>query len=66
MQGRVFAAQSVLTNLASIPPILLTGVLADIPRFGVAGVFFFVGVGSGLLALYYAARNLTSPARTAR
>ncbi|HEY8171941.1 MAG TPA: MFS transporter, partial [Dehalococcoidia bacterium] len=28
MQGRVFAAQSVLTNLASIPPILLTGLLA--------------------------------------
>ena len=65
MQGRVFAAQSVLTNLASIPPILLTGLLADSP-LGVSGVFFFVGVGSGALAVYYAARNLTSPARPAR
>ncbi|MBI4571166.1 MAG: MFS transporter [Chloroflexi bacterium] len=30
MQGRVFAAQVVLTNLASIPPILLAGALADV------------------------------------
>jgi len=64
MQGRVFAAQSVLTNLASIPPILLTGLLADVA--GVAPVFFVVGVLTGLLALYYAARNLTSPTRAAR
>jgi hypothetical protein len=64
MQGRVFAAQSVLTNLASIPPILLTGILADI--VGVAPVFFVVGAGAGALALYYAARNIASPARTAR
>lgn len=29
VQGRVFAAQVVLTNLASIPPILLAGLLAE-------------------------------------
>jgi MFS family permease len=63
MQGRIFAAQSVLTNLASIPPILLTGLLADI--VGVSPVFFFVGLGCGLLALLYGARNLASPVRTA-
>src|SRR3990172_5527547 len=59
MQGRVLAAQSGLTNLASIPPILLTGFLADV--VGVQPVFFFVAVGCGLLALYYAARNLAMP-----
>jgi MFS family permease len=63
MQGRVFAAQSVLTNLASIPPILLTGLLADL--IGVSPVFFFVGLVCGALALFYAARNLASPPRTA-
>jgi hypothetical protein len=63
MQGRVFAAQSVLTNLASIPPILLTGLLAD--QIGVSPVFFFVGIGCGVLALFYAGRNLASPVRKA-
>jgi hypothetical protein len=63
MQGRVFAAQAVLTNLASIPPILLTGIMADV--IGVTPVFFFVGGGCGLLALFYAARNLAMPKRTA-
>jgi MFS family permease len=59
MQGRVLAAQSVLTNLASIPPILLTGLLAD--AIGVQPVFLLVALGCGLLALYYAARNLAAP-----
>lgn len=63
MQGRVFAAQTVLTNLASIPPILLTGLLAD--AIGVTPVFFFVGLMCGVLAIFYAARNLAMPARTA-
>jgi MFS family permease len=63
MQGRVFAAQTVLTNLASIPPILLAGGFAD--AFGVAPVFFVVGVSCGVLALYYASRNLAMPARPA-
>jgi hypothetical protein len=61
MQGRVFAAQNVLTNLASIPPVLLTGLLADV--IGVPPVFFLVGVGCGLLAAYYAARNVAAPVR---
>jgi MFS family permease len=64
MQGRIFAAQSVLTNLASIPPILLTGALADV--FGVTPVFFFVGVGAGIGALFFAARNLASPMKAPR
>jgi hypothetical protein len=63
MQGRVFAAQTLLTNLASIPPILLTGLLADV--IGVTPVFFFVGMMCGLLAVFYAARNLAMPVRTA-
>lgn len=37
-QGRVFAAQVVLTNLASIPPILLAGLLSEL--FGVEPVMF--------------------------
>ena len=63
MQGRVLAAQNVLTNLASIPPILLTGLLAD--AIGVAPVFFLIAVFGALAAMYYAARNLAMPARTA-
>jgi hypothetical protein len=61
MQGRVFAAQSVLTNLSSIPPILLTGLIADL--IGVPPVFFIVGLGCGVLALVFSARNLASPTR---
>ena len=64
MQGRVFAAQGVLTNLLSIPPILFAGLLADLASVEV--VFFLVGAGAGICALYFAARNLTSPTRVAR
>jgi len=63
MQGRVIAAQSVLTNLASIPPVLFTGLLAD--AFGVTPVFFLVAVTCGALALYFAARNAAMPGRPA-
>ncbi len=63
MQGRVLAAQTVLINLASIPPILLTGLLADV--VGVAPVFFFIAISGALLAFYYAARNLAMPPRAA-
>jgi MFS family permease len=63
MQGRVFAAQSVLTNLASIPPILLTGIMADV--IGVTPVLFLVGVACGFLALYYAAKNAAAPVKVA-
>jgi len=61
MQGRVFAAQTVLTNLASIPPILLAGLLAD--ALSVTVVFFLVGLACGLLAMFYAARNIAAPVR---
>jgi MFS family permease len=61
MQGRVLAAQNVLTNLASIPPILLTGLLAD--AAGVSPVFFLIAIGCAFLAAYYAARNLAMPVR---
>ena len=64
MQGRVLAAQTVLSNLASIPPILLTGLLADV--IGVTPIFFFVAVTGAVLAMYYAARNLAMPARVTR
>jgi MFS family permease len=63
MQGRVLAAQTVLTNLASIPPILLTGLLADVA--GVAPVFFLIAIVCAVAAAYYAARNLAMPVRTA-
>jgi MFS family permease len=42
MQGRIFAAQVVLTNLASIPPILLSGALADL--IGVTPVLVIVAI----------------------
>ena len=61
MQGRVFAAQTVLTNLASIPPILLAGLLAD--ALSVTVVFFLVGLACGALALFYTARNMAAPVR---
>ena len=53
IQGRLFAAQAVLTNLASIPPILLAGVLSEL--FGVEPVmlltvFIVVGVAGWALA----------------
>ncbi|MEX1254973.1 MAG: MFS transporter [Dehalococcoidia bacterium] len=38
LQGRIFAAQNVLINLASIPPILLAGLLAEV--FTVEAVLF--------------------------
>jgi MFS family permease len=60
MQGRVLAAQTVLINLASIPPILLTGIFADV--VGVSPTFFLLAAAASLLAMYYAARNLASPA----
>jgi MFS family permease len=63
MQGRVLAAQTVLINLASIPPILLTGLLADV--IGITPVLFFIAITGALLAVYYAARNLAMPARAA-
>ena len=64
MQGRVFAGQTVLTNLASIPPILAAGLLADM--IGVTPVFFLMAVLVAALAAYFAARNQAMPARVRR
>lgn len=50
MQGRVFAAQHVLGNLASIVPILLAGLLAD--AVGVAPVLLAAGVVALLAATW--------------
>ncbi|HYM15710.1 MAG TPA: MFS transporter [Dehalococcoidia bacterium] len=60
MQGRVFAGQNVLTTLASIAPILLTGLLADV--IGISPVFVLIAIVCALLAAYYTAKNLARPA----
>ncbi len=54
MQGRVFAAQVVLTNLASIPAILLSGALAD--KMGVTPVPIIVAGAILAAALWAGAR----------
>lgn len=60
MQGRIFAAQHVLTNLASIPPILLAGVLAA--AFGVEPVIVvFVVVFAGVAGWSAAQAAARSP-----
>lgn len=55
MQGRVFAAQAVLSNLASIPPILLTGAIAQV--LGADRIFVAVGTGVGVMAVWYWIRS---------
>ena len=53
IQGRVFAAQSVLSNLASIPPILLAGVMAemfDVATVLLLTVFILVATAGWALA----------------
>jgi len=52
MQGRVFAAQTVLSNLASIVPLLLAGALAD--WLGVSPVLIAVAVAVLVVALWSA------------
>jgi MFS family permease len=44
MQGRIFAAQSVLANLTAILPVVLAGLLAD--AVGVAPVLVLAGLGA--------------------
>ncbi len=61
MQGRVFAAQIVLANLASIPPILLAGLLSEL--LGVGPVMFFTMVILVGAALWALARALSRPER---
>lgn len=59
IQGRVFAAQHVLTNLASIPPILLAGLLAVV--FGVELVMVLTVVILVGIAAWTAARAAARP-----
>ncbi len=59
IQGRVFAAQFVLTNLASIPPILLTGLLAA--AFGVEPVLLVFVVVMVAVAGWTGARAAARP-----
>jgi len=56
MQGRVFAAQTVLSNLASIVPLLLAGALAD--WWGVSPVLIAVAVIILVVALWAAYQNV--------
>jgi DHA3 family macrolide efflux protein-like MFS transporter len=59
MQGRVFAAQSVLTNLCAIVPVMLAGLLAD--TIGVAPVLILAGVGAVLAAIWSQMRSSRVP-----
>jgi MFS family permease len=55
MQGRVFAAQSILTNLVAIIPVVLAGLLAD--AIGVQPVLICAGIGAILAAAWSQARS---------
>jgi MFS family permease len=55
MQGRVFAAQSILTNLVAILPVVLAGFLAD--AIGVQPVLICAGIGAILAAVWSQARS---------
>jgi Major Facilitator Superfamily len=59
MQGRVFAAQSVLANLIAIVPVVLAGLLAD--TIGVQPVLILAGVGAILAAIWSQARSSRVP-----
>ena len=59
VQGRVFAAQVVLTNLASIPPILLAGFLSEV--FGVEPMMFLTMVILVVAAAWTLARAMSRP-----
>jgi MFS family permease len=56
VQGRVFAAQTVLSNLASIVPLLLAGALAD--WWGVSPVLIAVAVAILVVALWGAFQTM--------
>jgi len=59
MQGRIFAAQSVLANLVAIVPVVLAGLLAD--TIGVQPVMILAGVGAILAAIWSQARSSRVP-----
>jgi MFS family permease len=56
LQGRVFATQSALTDLASVPPLLVVGAVADL-----VGVRMVLLVAAGLCALVAVAARLAAP-----
>jgi MFS family permease len=55
MQGRVFAAQAVLTNLVAILPVVLASLVAD--AFGVEPVLVGAGIAAVLAAVWSHARS---------
>ncbi len=55
MQGRVFAAQSILSNLVAIVPVVLASLVAD--AIGVAPVLICAGVAALLAAAWSKARS---------
>jgi MFS family permease len=55
MQGRVFAAQTVLSNLVAIVPVVTAGLIAD--AVGVEPVLVFAGIGALLAAAWSHARG---------
>ncbi len=55
MQGRVFAAQSILANLVAIVPVVLAGFLAD--TVGVTPVLICAGIAALLAAAWSQARS---------
>jgi len=62
MQGRVFAAQSILSNLVAIIPVVLASLVAD--AIGVAPVLICAGVGALLAAAWSRARSSRTVAAT--
>jgi MFS family permease len=63
MQGRVFAAQSILANLVAIGPVVLAGLIAD--TVGVTPVLICAGIAALLAAAWSQARSSRIVARTA-
>jgi MFS family permease len=55
MQGRVFSGQNVFSNIASVPPILLAGVGADV--LGVAPVLVITAAVCGGVGIYILAQH---------
>jgi MFS family permease len=64
MQGRVFAAQAVLTNLVAIVPVVLASLAAD--AIGVEPVLIWAGVFALLAAAWSQARSSRAVPATAR
>lgn len=60
MQGRIFVAQAVLSGVASIPPLLVTGFLAD--TVGVPPVWVFTGTMCAFVAVAALSSQRQEPA----